>query len=156
MAQQPPTRDIIVNKKARHDYAVLESLEAGIVLKGTEVKAVRNGHVQIREAFVRIDQGQAWLYNAHIEEYTHGNRFNHKPVVPRKLLLHKKEIAHLYDESSVSGNTLVPLRVYWKNHRIKVEIGVCKGKAQHDKREDLKRRDADREMKRAVSSIRKR
>lgn len=155
MSQSAPTKDIIVNKKARHDYTVLETLEAGIVLQGTEVKAIRAGHVQIRDAYIRVENGQAWLYNASVEEYSHGNQFNHKPVVPRKLLLHKKEIAHLFHESSITGNTSVPLRVYWKNNRIKVEIAICSGKAQHDRRQDLKKRDADREMKRALAQSRK-
>jgi SsrA-binding protein len=155
MSHPSTPTDIIVNKKARHDYTVLETLEAGLVLKGTEVKAIRQNKVQIREAYVRVENGEAWLLNAHIEEYSHGNIFNHKPVIPRKLLLHRKEIAHLYDQSAVSGNTLIPLRLYWKNSRVKVEIGVCRGKAQHDKRQDLKKQDADREMKRAMSAARR-
>jgi SsrA-binding protein len=104
---------------------------------------------------IRVENGQAWLYNASVEEYSHGNQFNHKPVVPRKLLLHKKEIAHLFHESSITGNTSVPLRVYWKKNRIKVEIAICSGKAQHDRRQDLKKRDADLEMKRALAQTRR-
>lgn len=152
MSDKAIIKDIIVNKKARHDYTVLETFEAGVVLKGTEVKAVRNGKAQIRDAFIRIDHGQAWLHNASIEEYSHGNQYNHKPTAARKLLLHQREIEELFNLSSIPGNTLVPLRLYWKNNRIKVEVGVCKGKAQHDRRQDIKARDADREMKRAMAA----
>lgn len=155
MKEGSKSQDIIVNKKARHEYSVVDSFEAGIVLKGTEVKAIRNGKAQIRESFIRVDKGEVWLHNAHIEEYSCGNRFNHKPTAARKLLLHKKEIEKLFDASHVPGNALIPLKLYWKNNRIKVEVGVCKGKAQHDKRQDLKSRDADREVKRAMAAARR-
>ena len=155
MGKDSKPSDIIVNKKARHDFTVMDTHEAGIVLKGTEVKAVRNGLAQIREAFIRVDHGQVWLHNANIEEYSHGNQFNHKPTAARKLLLHKKEIEELFHKSNVPGNTLVPLRLYWKKNKIKVEVGVCKGKAQHDRRQDIKERDADREMKRALAASRR-
>lgn len=142
--------DIVNNPKARRDYHILETFEAGIVLRGTEVKALRAGKGQIADAFARVDNGEVFLYNAHIDEYSHGNLQNHQPKAPRKLLLNKAEIRKLFELASVKGNALVPLAFYWKNGRVKVSLGVGKGKQQFDKREDLKRRDADREMKRAV------
>jgi len=142
--------DIVSNPKARRDYHVLETFEAGLVLRGTEVKAIRAGHVQINEAFARVDRGEVWLHNAHIDEYSHGNRENHVPKAPRKLLLHQSEIRKLHEATAVKGNQLVPLSLYWKTGRVKVALAVGKSKAQFDKREDIKRRDADREMKRAT------
>ena len=142
--------DIVTNSKARRDYHILETFEAGIALKGTEVKSLRAGKAQIADAFARVENGEVWLYNAHIEEFTHGNVFNHPPKAPRKLLLHKSEIRKLFGLASVKGNALFPLAMYWKNGRVKVALGVGKGKAQFDKREDIKRRETDREMKRAV------
>lgn len=142
--------DIVTNSKARRDYHVLETFEAGLVLRGTEVKAIRAGHVQISEAFARVERGEVWLHNAHIDEYSHGNRENHVPKAPRKLLLHQSEIRKLHEATAVKGNQLVPLSFYWKNGRVKVALAVGKSKAQFDKRDDIKRRDADREMKRAT------
>ncbi|HXG48297.1 MAG TPA: SsrA-binding protein SmpB [Methylomirabilota bacterium] len=142
--------DILSNPKARRDYHVLETFEAGIVLKGTEVKALRAGRGQISDAFARIDKGEVWLYNAHIDEYAQGNQFNHQPKATRKLLLHRAEIRKLFELASVRGNALFPLSFYWKNGKVKVLLGVGKGKAQIDKREDIKQRDAERELKRAA------
>jgi SsrA-binding protein len=142
--------EIVTNSKARRDYHILETFEAGIALKGTEVKALRAGKAQIADAFARIENDQAWLYNAHIDEYTFGNRENHQPKAPRRLLLHKSEIRKLFGLASVKGNALVPLSMYWKNGKVKVALGVGKGKVQFDKREDIKKRDADRELKRAT------
>jgi SsrA-binding protein len=142
--------EIVTNPKARRDYHVLETFEAGLVLKGTEVKALRAGKGQISDAFARIEDDQAWLYNAHIDEYTFGNRQNHAPKAPRKLLLHKSEIRKLFGLASVKGNALFPLTLFWKNGKVKVLIGVGKGKLQYDKREDIKKRDSDRELKRAT------
>jgi SsrA-binding protein len=142
--------DIVTNSKARRDYHVLETFEAGIVLRGTEVKALRAGKGQIADAFARVENGEVFLYNAHIDEYTHGNLQNHQPKAARKLLLHKSEIRKLFELAAVKGNALVPLSFYWKNGKVKVALAVGKGKAQYDKREDLKRRDADRELKRAT------
>ena len=142
--------DIVTNAKARRDFHILETYEAGIALKGTEVKALRAGKAQIADAFARIENDQAWLYNAHIDEYTFGNRENHQPKAPRRLLLHKSEIRKLFGLASVKGNSLVPLSMYWKGGRVKVALGVGKGKVQFDKREDIKKRDSDRELKRAV------
>ena len=142
--------DIVNNPKARRDYHILETFEAGIVLKGTEVKALRAGKGQLSDAFAMVENQQVFLYNAHIEEYSHGNLQNHVPKAPRKLLLHKSEIRKLFELSSVKGNALVPLAFYWKSGLVKVSLAVGKGKVQHDKREDLKRRESDREMKRAT------
>lgn len=142
--------DILTNPKARRDYQVLETFEAGIVLKGTEVKALRAGKGQISDAFARIENDQAFLYNAHIDEYSYGNLQNHQPKGVRKLLLHKAEIRKLFGLASVKGNALVPLSFYWKNGRVKVLLAVGKGKVQFDKREEIKKRDAEREAKRAT------
>jgi SsrA-binding protein len=142
--------EIVKNAKARRDYHILETFEAGIVLHGTEVKALRAGKGQIADAYARVDNDEVFLHNAHIDEYSHGNLQNHKPKAARKLLLHKSEIRKLFELASVKGNALIPLALYWKNGRVKVSIGVGKGKAVFDKREDLKRREADRDMKRAT------
>ena len=142
--------DIVHNPKARRDYLILETFEAGIVLKGTEVKSLRAGKGQIADAFARVEKNEVWLYNAHIEEYSHGNLLNHVPKAPRKLLLHKSEIRKLFELASVKGNAIIPLAFYWKESRVKVSLGVGKGKAEFDKRDDIKRRESDREMKRAT------
>jgi SsrA-binding protein len=142
--------DIVSNPKARRDYHILETFEAGLVLRGTEVKALRAGKGQIHDAFARVEKDEVWLYNAHIDEYSFGNRENHQPKAPRKLLLHKAEIRKLFGLASVKGNALVPLSLYWKNGVVKVSLGVGKGKVQFDKREDIKKRDTEREMKRAT------
>lgn len=142
--------DILTNSKARRDYHILETFEAGIVLHGTEVKALRAGRGQIRDAFARVENNEVFLYNAHIDEYAYGNRQNHQPKAARKLLLHKSEIRKLFALAAVKGNALLPLAFYWKNGKVKVALAVGKGKAQYDKREDLKSREADRELKRAL------
>lgn len=142
--------DILSNPKARRDYHILETFEAGIVLHGTEVKSLRAGKGQISDAFARVEDGEVKLYNAHIDEYSHGNIQNHQPKAPRKLLLHKSEIRKLFGLAAVKGNALVPLSFYWKHGKVKVALAVGKGKAQFDKREDLKKKEADRELKRAV------
>ena len=148
--------DIVTNSKARRDYHILETFEAGIVLHGTEVKSLRAGKGQIADAFARVEKDEVWLYNAHIDEYSHGNLQNHAPKAPRKLLLHKSEIRKLFEHSSVKGSALVPLSFYWKNGKVKVALGVGKGKQQFDKRDDLKKRDSDRELKRATMKFSKR
>jgi SsrA-binding protein len=142
--------DIVTNSKARRDFHILETFEAGIVLHGTEVKALRAGKGQIADAFARVDNGEVFLHNAHIDEYAHGNLQNHQPKAVRKLLLNKTEIRKLHEYAAVKGNALIPLSFYWKNGRVKVLLGVGKGKQEFDKREDLKKRDSEREMKRAT------
>jgi len=144
--------EILTNSKARRDYHIVETFEAGIALKGTEVKALRAGRGQIRDAFARVERDELFLHNAHIDEYSHGNLQNHQPKAVRKLLLHKSEIRKLFALGSVKGNALVPLSLYWKNGRVKVLLGVGKGKVEFDKREDIKKREADRETKRATMS----
>jgi SsrA-binding protein len=142
--------EILTNPKARRDYHILETFEAGIVLHGTEVKALRAGKGQISDAFARVENNEVYLYNAHIDEYVFGNRQNHQPKAPRKLLLHRSEIRKLFSLGAVKGNALVPLSFYWKNGKVKVALGVGKGKAEYDKREDLKKREAERELKRVT------
>jgi SsrA-binding protein len=142
--------DILTNPKARRDYDILETFEAGIVLHGTEVKALRAGKGQISDAFAHIDQGEAFLHNAHIDEYAFGNLQNHQPKAVRKLLLHRSQIQKLFSLASIKGNALVPLSFYWKNGLVKVLLGVGKGKVQHDKRETIKRRESERETRRAT------
>jgi SsrA-binding protein len=142
--------EILTNPKARRDYHILDTYEAGIVLKGTEVKALRAGRGQISDAFARVENGQVFLYNAHIDEYSFGNLQNHQPKAVRKLLLNKSEIRKLFGQTSVKGHALVPLSFYWKNGKVKVSLGVGKGKVQYDKRDDIKKRDSERELKRAT------
>lgn len=142
--------DILNNPKARRDYHILDTFEAGIVLHGTEVKALRAGKGQISDAFARVENNEVWLHNAHIDEYSFGNRENHKPKAPRKLLLHKNEIRKLFGLASIKGNALFPLSFYWKNGKVKVALGVGKGKLEFDKRDDIKKRESDREIKRAT------
>jgi SsrA-binding protein len=142
--------EILHNSKAKRDYSILETFEAGIVLHGSEVKALRAGNAQINDAFARVEKDEAWLYNAHIDEYAQANRFGHQPKAPRKLLLHKSEIRKLLGLASVKGNALIPLSLYWKNGRVKVALAVGKGKVEFDKRQDIKERESDRELKRAT------
>lgn len=142
--------DIVTNSKARRDYHILETYEAGLVLHGTEVKALRAGKGQISDAFARVENNQVYLHNAHIDEYTFGNMQNHQPKGVRKLLLHKAEIRKLFSLASVKGNAILALSFYWKNGKVKVLLGVGKGKVEFDKREDIKKRDDDRETKRAT------
>ena len=147
--------DIVTNHKARRDYHVLETFEAGIVLHGTEVKALRAGKGQIADAFAPVDKKEVWLHNAQIDEYTHGNVHNHAQKAPRKLLLHRNEINKLFSLAAIKGNALFPLSLYWKNGKVKVALAVGKGKQTFDKREDLKERDSEREMKRATMKFSK-
>ncbi len=142
--------DILHNSKARRDYLILDTFEAGIVLHGSEVKTLRAGKAQINDAFARVEKNEVWLYNAHIDEYAQANRFGHLPKAPRKLLLHKSEIRKLFTLASVKGNALIPLSLYWKNGKVKVSLAVGKGKVEFDKRQDIKQRDAERELKRAA------
>lgn len=136
------------NKKAYHDYFIDEKIEAGIELKGTEVKSIRMGHCSIKEAFVRIDDGEVVIYGMHVSPYEKGNIFNKDPLRPRKLLLHKKEIGRLAGKIKQKGYTLVPLRVYFKGSLIKVEIGLARGKKLYDKRQDIMKKDMRREAER--------
>lgn len=141
---------IAQNRKARYEYTILETVEAGIVLKGTEIKSIRAGRINLKDGYASIRDGEIWLYNVHISPFEQGNQFNHDPVRPRKLLMKKKQIDSLFGEVKQGGNTLVPLKVYIKNGFAKVLIGLAKGKKQYDKRETIKRREQDRQMRRAI------
>ena len=140
--------DLANNRKARHDYHILESFEAGIVLQGTEVKSCRQRQISLQEGYIGITKGEVWLENVNIATYEQGNRNNHNPTRHRKLLLHKKEIAKLAKAVDVKGMTLVPLSFYLKKGKVKVKIALCKGKDQADKRETLKKRDSDMRTRR--------
>jgi SsrA-binding protein len=140
------------NRKARHDYFIEESYEAGIALVGTEVKSCRLGRVNLRDGYAAIQQGDMFLENVHISPYEQGNRFNHEPLRKRQLLMHKGEILRLLGKVKEKGYTLVPLRLYFKKGRVKVEIGLAKGKKTYDKRDDIAARDVEREMARAMRS----
>ncbi len=144
-------KDIVNNRKARRDYTILETYEAGIELRGTEVKSIREGKVHIGEAFARVDKGEAWLYQCDIRPFEQASHEFHVPLRNRRLLLHKKEIRRLAILTDQQGATLVPLRMYWKDRRVKVEIGVGKGKDQRDRREDLKRKAHNREVERELA-----
>ncbi|MGE4487948.1 MAG: SsrA-binding protein SmpB [Kiritimatiellales bacterium] len=141
---------ITTNRKAFRDFHVLETLEAGIELLGTEVKSIRQGHVRIDEAYARVDGGQAEILQMTVQPYDHGNIFNHTPARPRRLLLHKKEILRMQSKISEKGLTVVPLKVYLKGGRVKIQIALCKGKDTVDKRETLKKKSADLEARRAM------
>jgi SsrA-binding protein len=142
--------EIQLNPKARRDYHILETFEAGIALHGSEVKSLRAGKAQIRDAFARVENNEVWLYNAHIDEYVQANRFGHQPKAPRKLLLHKSEIRKLSGLAAIKGNVLVPLSLYWKNGKVKISLAVGKSKIEYDKRRDIQEREAERELKRAT------
>lgn len=139
------------NRKARHEYEVLETVEAGIELKGPEVKSIRAGHVSFQDAHARVERGQIWLHSLHVSPYEQANRFNVDPVRPRRLLLNKHEIHRLAIKVEEKGLTLVPLSIYFTHGIAKADLGLCRGKRQHDRREDIKKRDADREMRRATA-----
>lgn len=140
---------IVENRKARHDYHIDEVIEAGLVLQGTEVKSIRGRRVNLKDSFARVENDEVYLYNVHISPYEQGNRFNHDPLRPRKLLLHRGEILRLIGLVREKGVTLVPLRLYFKRGRVKVELAVARGKKLYDKRRDLAERTANREIERA-------
>ncbi len=140
------------NRKAFHDYFVEETIEAGIVLTGTEVKSLREGKANLKDSYVLIKDSEALLLNCHISPYSHGNILNHDPVRTRKLLLHKKEISRLQGKAVQKGYSLIPLKIYFKESRAKVEIGLARGKKMFEKRESIKKREADREIERAMKN----
>ena len=141
---------IALNRKAFHDYFIVESIEAGIELLGTEVKSIRLGGVNLKDAWISIDDGEAFIKGMHISPYEKGNIFNRDPRRERKLLMHKKEILRLFGEVKQQGLTLIPISLYYKGSNVKVQVGVCKGKKLYDKRADIAKRDADRDIRRAV------
>ena len=144
---------ICVNKRARFDYEIDDVYEAGLVLQGTEVKSLRQGRVSLKDAYGDVQNGEVYLLHAHIDPYDQGNRNNHDPERPRKLLLHKQEIKRLIGKTQERGLTLIPTRMYFARGKAKIEIGLAKGKKNYDKRQDLKRRDAQREVERALREI---
>ena len=143
-----PEQTIVVNRRARHDYAIEETIEAGLVLSGTEIKSIRAGRANLAEAYARIERGEAWLIGAHIAPYEQGNRNNHEPTRTRKLLLHRDQIAELIGRTQARGQTLVPLRLYIRNGLAKLELGIARGKKAHDKRRAIAERDMRRELER--------
>jgi len=148
-------RDLATNRAAAHNYFLVEKLEAGMVLTGTEVKSAREGKVNLKDAYGLVKDGELWLLNAHISPYQHGNIYNHNPVRTRKLLVHKSELRKLIGKTQQRGMTLIPTRMYFRNRRIKVEIALAKGKQLWDKRETERRRTADREAREAIQRSRK-
>ncbi len=140
----------IVNRKARYDYIISDTYEAGMELKGTEIKSIRNGKANIRDSYAIIRNGEAFLLNAHISLYKEGNQFNHEETRTRKLLLHKKEIIKLKNKVEMEGYTIVPLRIYFVKGRAKIQLGVARGKKNYDKRETIKKRDMEREIRRGI------
>jgi SsrA-binding protein len=145
------TKTVATNRKARHDYFVEDSYEAGLVLTGTEIKSIRAGRVNLRDSFVVIKEGELWMLNTHIAPYDRGTYANHDPRRPRKLLMHRREINRIAGKLQEKGFTLVPLRLYLKNNRAKVELGLVKGKRQYDKRATLREKETRREIDRAVA-----
>jgi SsrA-binding protein len=151
MPRESGRKLVAQNRKARHDYLILDSYEAGVVLTGTEVKSLRAGRASLADAYASIKDGEVWLQGMHIPEYTEGTWTNHEPRRARKLLLHRDEINRLIGKTRESGLTLVPLQLYFRDGKVKIEIALARGKRSYDKRQDLARRDADREISRAMA-----
>jgi SsrA-binding protein len=143
-------RDIAVNRRARHNYHIEETVEGGLVLTGTEVKALRAGRASLQEAFARVERDEVWIYHMHIPPYEAGNIFNHDPMRTRKVLLHRREVSRLLGKAQQKGYTLIPMRLYFKRGLAKVELAVARGKREYDKRESIARREAQRQIERAV------
>jgi SsrA-binding protein len=145
---------VAINRKARHDYSIEDTLEAGLVLTGTEIKSVRDGKANLQDAYARIEKGEAWLVGAHIQPWAGGNRYNHEPRRDRKLLLHRVQIDQLLGKTKAKGLTLVPLRLYITDRgRAKIELGLARGKQLHDRRRDIADRDARRDMERQLADV---
>jgi SsrA-binding protein len=149
-APQPTIKVIADNRRARHEYEILETFETGIQLAGTEVKSMRLGKANLQDAFARIEGGELWLYNCHISPYEFGNRFNHDPVRRRRLLMHRKQILRIHQQVKEKGLTLVPLKLYFKRNWVKVDLALAKGKQLYDKRETIAKRDSKRQLDRLV------
>jgi SsrA-binding protein len=154
-AREEAQKNIAENRKAFHDYHIIETFEAGIVLVGTEVKSIREGSANLRDSFARLEGGEVWLYNVHINPYSHRGSSDHEPTRKRKLLLHRREVRKLTGKTVEKGMTLVPTRLYFRNGHVKVALALAKGKQAHDKRETIKRREADRETRAAVKERRR-
>ncbi|MEU5522384.1 SsrA-binding protein SmpB [Streptomyces sp. NPDC093250] len=155
MAKEKGRKLIAQNKKARHDYLIIDTYEAGLVLTGTEVKSLRQGRASLVDGFVQLTDGEAWLHNVHVPEYTQGTWTNHSARRKRKLLLHREEIDKLESKSQETGHTVVPLALYFKDGRAKVEIALAKGKKEYDKRQALREKQDRREAERTISAIRR-
>ena len=155
MAKQTGEKLIVDNRRARHDYHLTDKVEAGLVLAGTEVKALREGKATLQQSYAEVRDGEAWLVGLHVPEYSEGNRANHDPDRPRKLLLHRREIERLASSLAEKGFTLVPTRLYFKDGRVKAEIALAKGKEVRDKRRDIAARDARRQIERELKSLRR-
>ncbi|WP_328790243.1 MULTISPECIES: SsrA-binding protein SmpB [unclassified Streptomyces] len=155
MAKEKGRKMIAQNKKARHDYAILDTYECGLVLTGTEVKSMRQGRASLVDGFVSVEGGEAWLYNVHVPEYSQGTWTNHSARRKRKLLMHREEIDKLERKADESGHTIVPLSLYFKDGRAKIEIALAKGKKEYDKRQTLREKQDTRETNRAISAIRR-
>lgn len=148
-------KTVVQNRRARHDYHVIDRYEAGIALRGTEVKSLRDAKMQLVDSYAEVKDGELWLVGAHISPYEQGTVWNHEPTRRRKLLMRKQEIVRLSVQVNEKGHTLIPLRVYFKNGRAKVEVGLCRGKQTHDKRHDIKAREAKREIDRHMKEVRR-
>lgn len=149
-SKEKPNTTVAQNKKAYHDYFVIESYEAGISLVGTEIKSIRQGKINLKDAWISVDNGELLVHGMHISPYDHGNIFNRDPLRPRKLLMHKKEILRLFGLTKTQGLTLIPLSVYFKKGKAKVQVGLCKGKKLYDKREVAAKKDAQRDIERGM------
>ena len=153
---KPKGNDIATNRKARHDFQIVEKIEAGIELKGTEVKSIRDGNMNLRDTYARVEKGQVWLHGCDIQPYDRASHEQHEAKRPRRLLLHRKEINKLFGQTMEKGLTLVGLRAYWKNHLVKIELGIGRGKTKGDRRDDLKKNVENREAQRAMANFNKR
>jgi len=151
---KPTLKVVSDNRRARHEYEILEVVEAGVELSGTEVKSLRQGRANLADAFARVEEDQMWLYNSHISPYDHGNRFNHDPIRKRRLLLHKKQIVKLRSRMAEKGLTLVPLKLFFKGNWAKVDLALARGKQLFDKRESIAKRDNQRQMERLIKRTR--
>ena len=151
--ESQPNQTVADNRKARHDYFIDESYEAGLALKGSEIKSIRSGRINLRGGYARVQNGEVWLYDVHISPYEQsGTHYNHEPTRPRKLLLHRREISRILGQVERQGFTLVPLRVYFKGRRAKLDLGLARGKKLYDKREDIANREAKRDIERVMKS----
>lgn len=153
-AEKDTIKVVSDNRRARHEYEVLEVFQAGIELVGTEVKSMRQGRANLQDSFARVEQGQLWLYNCHVSPYDHGNRFNHDPVRRRKLLMHAREIRKLKSRMQEKGLTLIPLKIYFKRNWVKVDLALARGKHLYDKRESIAQKDSKRQLDRLVKQVR--
>jgi SsrA-binding protein len=153
---QPAMKLISDNRRARHEYEILDVLECGIQLQGTEVKSMRNGQCTLQDAFARIEDGEVWLYNCYIAPYDHGNRFNHEPRRKRRLLLHSKQILKLHQKIKEKGLTLIPLKIFFKRNWVKVDLAMARGKQLHDKRESIAKRETKRQLDKLSKQLRNR